>query len=106
MAKASYHLCLQIGETAQIQSGGLLRATPHAVRSIRSNLPISRESFAVFMEPEFDAVMTLPEGVTAEDALAQGAAFVLPQGVPALADRWTPGITFGEFTERTLAAYW
>ncbi len=49
-------LAFQIGETAQIHTGGVLQATPHAVRGCNPNNSackgISRESFAVFMEPE------------------------------------------------------
>ena len=43
-------LAFQIGETAQILSGGLLQATPHAVRASKV-ANVSRETFAVFMEP-------------------------------------------------------
>ena len=49
-------LAFQIGETAQIHTGGLLQATPHAVRGCNQNddkcRGVSREAFAVFMEPE------------------------------------------------------
>ena len=49
------HIAFQIGETAQIHSGGILQATPHAVRG--TSIPgISRETFAVFMEPMWDEV--------------------------------------------------
>ena len=49
-------LAFQIGETAQIHTGGLLQATPHAVRGCKQGdikcKGVSREAFAVFMEPE------------------------------------------------------
>ncbi len=49
-------LAFQIGETAQIHTGGVLQATPHAVRGCcpknAACKGISRESFAVFMQPE------------------------------------------------------
>ena len=49
------HIAFQIGETAQIHSGGILQATPHAVRG--TSMPgVSRETFAVFMEPMWDEV--------------------------------------------------
>lgn len=52
------HVAFQIGETAQIHSGGILQATPHAVRG--TSMPrISRETFAVFMEPMWDEVLSL-----------------------------------------------
>ena len=49
-------LAFQIGETCQLHTGGLLQATPHAVRGCdQRNINchgVTRESFAVFMEPE------------------------------------------------------
>jgi isopenicillin N synthase-like dioxygenase len=54
------HLGFQIGETAQIHSGGILQATPHAVRG-SSLAGISRESYAVFMEPNWFESMSFPE---------------------------------------------
>jgi len=49
-------LAFQIGETAQIHTGGILQATPHAVRGCDPKdekcQGVSRESFAIFMEPE------------------------------------------------------
>ena len=49
-------IAFQIGETAQIHTGGILQATPHAVRGCSGiggkSSVVSRESFAVFMEPE------------------------------------------------------
>ncbi|EDQ90896.1 uncharacterized protein MONBRDRAFT_2133, partial [Monosiga brevicollis MX1] len=43
-------LLFQIGETAQIMSGGLLKATPHMVQAV--NVPnVARCTLAVFMEP-------------------------------------------------------
>jgi isopenicillin N synthase-like dioxygenase len=44
---------LQVGESMQIHSGGLLRATPHFVRSASSPAAtnVSRNTFAVFMQP-------------------------------------------------------
>lgn len=49
-------LAFQIGETAQIHTGGVLQATPHSVRGCSEKDAkchgVSREAFAVFMEPE------------------------------------------------------
>jgi hypothetical protein len=44
-------LAFQLGETTQIHSCGVLHATPHCVRAGRTP-NVSRETFAVFMEPE------------------------------------------------------
>jgi hypothetical protein len=97
-----------MGETAQIQSGGALLATPHAVRGIAPSAAaagISREAFAVFMQPMWDEPLHAPAGVSAAAAWQQGKDFVLPPGVPTLAARWEPGLSFGDFAARTAAAY-
>ena len=108
LVKAAFpqdHIAFQIGECSQVHTGGALQATPHAVRG--SNLPgISRETFAVFMEPMWDEPMNIPEGVTVEQAQSQEAAHALPRGVPPLSRRWDQSQTFGEFTESTLKEYY
>lgn len=100
----------QIGETAQIHSGGYLQATPHAVRGC--SLPgVSRQTFAVFMEPQWDWDMGAPEDVEPANAQSTEAAQTLPVGVPSLASRWGTeacpftSCNFGAFTEVTLNAY-
>lgn len=99
------HLAFQIGETAQIQSGGVLQATPHAVKG--SGVPgVSRETFAVFMEPCWMEDMDIPQGRTVEEAQSQLAAKNLPPGVPPLAKRWQVGQNFGEFSEKTISLYY
>ena len=49
-------IAFQVGETTQIHTGGILQATPHAVKGFDRQKSeckgVSRESFAVFMEPE------------------------------------------------------
>ncbi len=51
-------LAFQIGEAAQIASRGLLVATPHLVKALA--LPfISRNTFAVFLQPNVDYPLTL-----------------------------------------------
>jgi hypothetical protein len=55
-APGSDVLLFQIGETSQIHSGGVLQATPHAVRAAAA-ASISRTSFAVFMEPGWEESM-------------------------------------------------
>jgi|EP01033_Poteriospumella_lacustris_P013414 isopenicillin N synthase-like dioxygenase len=106
------HMGFQIGETAQIHSGGYLQATPHSVRGAR--VPnISRESFAVFMEPMWMEPAVCPAGVDPAKAQSQSAALNLPQGVPPLASRWIgrdashpEPMTFGEFSDATHKAYY
>jgi len=99
------HIAFQIGETAQVHSGGILQATPHAVRG--SKVPdISRETFAVFMEPMWMEPMNTPDGIAADAAQSQSAAANLPKGVPPLTSRWELSQTFGDFTKKTLDSYY
>lgn len=122
-------LAFQIGETSQVHSGGLLHATPHgeyssclwalhispithvcciffyvAVRGC-SGGNVSRETFAVFMEPEYHTNMDLPSGRTVEDTQCAEAEKWLPASVRTLKSRWKPGMNFGEFSNATFAAF-
>ncbi|KAL3767329.1 hypothetical protein ACHAWO_007272 [Cyclotella atomus] len=97
-------LAFQIGETSQVHTGGLLQATPHAVRGC-SGRNVTRESFAVFMEPEYHSNMDLPEGRTFEDTQCAEAEKWLPPNVRTLKSRWKPGMNFGEFSNATFAAF-
>jgi len=108
------HIGFQIGETAQVHTGGILQATPHAVRG--SNVPgVSRETFAVFMEPNWSEPMVCPADIDPTSAQSQSSAANLPKGVPPLALRWQasngteegkPVQTFGEFSEATHKFYY
>jgi isopenicillin N synthase-like dioxygenase len=78
----------------QIHSGGLFQATPHYVRSSAANersSGISRNTFAVFMQPDIKDPLDCPSGSSAED-VAVGA--------------WEPRMTFGAFAEATLKRYY
>ena len=97
-------IAYQIGETAQIHTGGVLKATPHAVRGC-SNNNISRETFAVFMEPEYHSSMSLPTGRTLADTQCVEDERYLPASVKTLQSRWKLGMTFGEFSNATFAAF-
>lgn len=101
-------LAFQIGETSQIHTGGILQATPHAVKGCDPSLAhgISRESFAVFMQPEFHLDMNLPEGKSIQDAQnEEKAQLFLPKGVRTLSSRFEVGMNFGEFSEATFQAF-
>jgi len=91
----------QIGESSQIVSGGLLQATPHAV--LCSTGGATRESFAVFLEPEFGAPLDVPAGKTIEDC--QGVVANPELKLPPLKARWKPGQTFGDFHLATVSAF-
>eukprot|EP00956_Cyclotella_meneghiniana_P000036 scaffold83_cov57-Cyclotella_meneghiniana.AAC.2 len=97
-------LAFQVGETMQVHTGGLLQATPHAVRGCAS-ANVTRETFAVFMEPEYHTNMDLPEGRTVEDTQCAEAEKWLPPNVRTLRSRWRPGMNFGEFSNATFAAF-
>lgn len=64
-------LAFQLGESAQILTGGALEATPHCV--VRSDelagKGISRNTFALFMEPDELYPMTVPSGVSPSKAI-------------------------------------
>lgn len=121
------HCAFQIGETSQIMSGGLLQATPHAVLTTTmmtgpsvsdggdggdggvgsSSSIVTRESFAVFLEPEFDHRLDLPNGFSVDDCCCSeghdGPYDAL--GLQPLKARWKPGQTFGDFHLATVSAF-
>jgi len=69
-------LGFQIGEAAQILSGGVVHATPHMVRGYISPIGtplISRETFALFIEPQWDAQLN-PPPQTPYEAIFKGRA--------------------------------
>jgi len=86
-------LGFQIGECTQVFSGGLLLATPHAVRAVAYPLSttVCRDTFAVFMQPNFDFMLNPPQGI-APDAVAVG--------------QYKSGMDFGEFGKATIAHYY
>jgi isopenicillin N synthase-like dioxygenase len=98
------HLAFQMGECEQLLSGGVLQATPHCVRAASGPdcIGMSRETLAVFMEPEWGAVLNIPADTTYEQATLGQFNKELPAGVPPLETRYEIGIDFGDFTNRTL----
>eukprot|EP00574_Skeletonema_japonicum_P014007 CAMPEP_0201720356 /NCGR_PEP_ID=MMETSP0593-20130828/5346_1 /ASSEMBLY_ACC=CAM_ASM_000672 /TAXON_ID=267983 /ORGANISM="Skeletonema japonicum, Strain CCMP2506" /LENGTH=429 /DNA_ID=CAMNT_0048210995 /DNA_START=144 /DNA_END=1433 /DNA_ORIENTATION=+ len=97
-------LAFQVGETMQVHTGGLLHATPHAVRGCKTG-GISRSTFAVFMEPEYHSSMNLPAGRSVSDTQCEEAEKSLPKTVRTLRSRWKVGMNFGEFSDATFAAF-
>lgn len=95
----------QIGEAAQISSGGLLQATPHAVLAPKAAVApgTTRETLAVFIEPEFHVPLEIPKGKSVNDCQVAGA--TLPPTVLPLRARWKPGYTFGDFHHATVKAF-
>jgi len=86
-------IAYQIGETSQIMSGGLLRATPHCVLSPagRNCAGIGRNTYVVFMQPNYDDFMEPPEGTKLEN---------IGNSI------WKPHMDFKEFTKYTIAKYY
>lgn len=101
----SDHLAFQIGETAQIQSGGVLQATPHSVQASPVK-GVSRSTFAVFMEPDAWYPMTTPAGANVSDIYRGARGELLPKGVPPLEGRWAPQDDFGGFSQKTFESYY
>ncbi|KAA8497648.1 hypothetical protein FVE85_5233 [Porphyridium purpureum] len=90
-------VAFQVGEVAQVISGGSFRATPHSVPlelSPHEGVQRARSSFALFLQPSRDFSLGSPE-----------TGLFTPSGVPPLEKRFVPGDTFGQFEARTLAAY-
>lgn len=90
------HLCFQIGESAQILSGGILQATPHAVLTEGKLENISRNTFAIFMEPRGFYIMNSHD---------EKSIYIEHEGVPSLKNRWKQGIRFLDFHLNTIGAF-
>lgn len=94
-------LAFQIGESAQIASGGILKATPHAVKPTRYPSGVSRVVLAVFLQPNPWDMLREPTGPhqTRRENL------VTSKLVPPLSGRYFPGDRFCDFAKRTAEAY-
>lgn len=86
----SDHIAFQLGQSIEILTAGLLQATPHYVRAAtgREMAGVSRSTFAVFLQPSWDDVLEPPTG---------------SEELRKRISKWEPGITFGEFSERTFS---
>jgi len=86
-------IAFQIGEVSQIQSGGIFRATMHAVKGL--NPPhcahVARDTFAVFMQPDSEHQLVIPEGFS-QDQVAVG--------------QFKIGHNFGAFGKATIDYYY
>ena len=98
-------MAFQIGETAQIHSGGVLQATPHSVQASPAK-GVSRSTFAVFMEPDATYPMTVPEGADVSRIHRGMKNELMPEGVKPLLGRWADKDDFGEFSDKTLNSYY
>ncbi|KAM0877102.1 hypothetical protein ACQ4PT_035747 [Festuca glaucescens] len=116
---------VQIGEAADILSGGKLRSTLHAVSRPLGLPNISRETFVVFVQPSWDK--SLPclgyssaneddssdhlESASRSDGSADSCSeHILTQDIlmkiPPLSSRLKEGMTFAEFSRQTTKQYY
>lgn len=95
-------IAFQVGESLQIHSGGLLQATPHAVK-VLDDIPgdIGRVTFALFMEPNKDHHLNIP---TTADINNIKTADIYK--VPKLQNRFKEGMTFGDFCDATFSTFY
>ena len=97
-------IAFQLGETLQIHSGGLLNATPHAVKFM-DDVPdnIARTTLALFMEPNQDFKLNIPkESCISNVNTSEMYKFIIPE----IEKRFTENMTFGLFTEKTYELYY
>lgn len=104
-------VAIQMGESAQILTGGLLLATPHVVKATKVD-GVSRSTMATFLQPNSDVAMVLPKDAVREQFLRGANAELLPPGVPALMARFEEREegqapqTYAEFAEKTFSMYY
>jgi isopenicillin N synthase-like dioxygenase len=100
---------IQVGEAADVLSGGMLRSTLHAVsRPLGIGGDVSRETFVVFLQPSWDKVLHYhgcsfdpDEEVHDGDELAE-----IRSKIPPLSTRLRDGMTFAEFSRETTKQYY
>lgn len=103
MAHGPNDLAFQVGETLQIHSGGLLHATPHAVKFM-DDVPdnVARSTLALFMEPNKDFKLYLPKEATVENIKTHS----IYKYIPKLEERYKENMDFGEFCKNTIKLYY
>ncbi|KAJ4793497.1 2-oxoglutarate (2OG) and Fe(II)-dependent oxygenase superfamily protein [Rhynchospora pubera] len=100
---------IQVGEAADVLSGGKLRSTLHAVcKPMGLTGDVSRETFVVFLQPSWDKVLHChgfsldpDEEVRSGDELAD-----IHSKIPPLSARLRDGMTFAEFSRETTKQYY
>jgi len=83
----------QIGESSQVLTGGLLRATPHAVQACKypDSVTTERNTFAVFMQPNVNEPLVIPKGIKPEEVSV---------------GQFRQGQDFGQFSAATIQHYY
>ncbi|BAT10269.1 uncharacterized protein [Oryza sativa Japonica Group] len=115
---------VQVGETADILSGGKLRSTLHAVSRPYGSTNISRETFVVFLQPSWDKKLPYSGHCFAgDDEPSEGDDSTFSDGsdmfssehtlmqdilkkIPPLSSRVKEGMTFAEFSRQTTKQYY
>jgi isopenicillin N synthase-like dioxygenase len=92
-------IAFQVGEALQIISGGLLKATPHAVLA-NPDPGLSRTTMALFLDPGTEIKLKTP--VFTEGDITNN--YDLETSAP-LKDRWNDGIGYNEYSAKTYAAF-
>lgn len=94
-------MAIQIGECAQILTGGAVVATPHCVKGVSGGM--ARSSFACFIDtPPSVKLLATPSPDNNDCCLLESSSSL----VPPLSARWTNGMTFGDFLTKTFQMYY
>jgi isopenicillin N synthase-like dioxygenase len=95
------YLAFQIGETVQLMSGAAVEATPHCVTANEEIVGkrVSRNTLAVFHQPSAEVVLSIPKEGDREKALKT------KPNIPEIGSRFRDGMTFAEFSVKTLKQY-
>jgi hypothetical protein len=93
-------MAIQIGECAQIATGGAVVATPHCVKGVPG---LARASLVCFIDTPPSIPLSVPPGTTPESVVA---ITDMSTRVPPLSARWTNDMTFGDFLQKTFQMYY
>ena len=93
-------LAFQIGESAEILSAGYLQATPHSVRGSTSLSCVSRETFAVFLQPSYFYNLNYPSNTQVKEQFSSAL------NIPRISSRFQNGDTFATFARNTTSQYY
>lgn len=93
-------LAFQIGESAEIMSAGYLQATPHCVKCSTSLTGVTREMFAVFLQPSYFYNLTYPSNIQPKEHLSSAL------NIPRISNRFQNGDSFATFARNTISKYY
>lgn len=99
---------IQVGEAADVLSGGKLRSMLHAVsRQLGMGGDVSRETFVVFLQPSWDKVLHYQGYSLDHDEVQDGDELAeIRRKIPPLSARLRDGMTFAEFSRETTKQYY